>query len=118
MGSFGLKRVYEPPEKADGLRILVDRLWPRGLKKDAAKVDIWAKELAPSAELRRWFHQDAERWQDFVQRYRRELEDQKPAIAALLEQVEGKKATLLYGARDQEHNHAIVLQDVLKKASS
>lgn len=118
MGSFGLKRVYDPSAKDDGLRVLVDRLWPRGLKKEKAKVDIWAKELAPSTELRRWFHQDEERWKEFVQRYRGELKERKPAIEDLLEEVGGKRATLVYGARDQEHNHAIVLQEVLKKASS
>ncbi|HLS69454.1 MAG TPA: DUF488 domain-containing protein [Kiloniellales bacterium] len=113
MASFTLKRVYDPPQKSDGLRILVDRLWPRGLKKEAAAIDIWCKDLAPSSELRRWFHHDPDRWEAFAERYRKELVARTTPTEALLEQVGDRTATLLYGARDRERNHALVLLEFL-----
>ena len=113
-----LKRVYEPHGKHDGLRVLVDRLWPRGLKKEAAGVDLWAKEVAPSPELRRWFHADAasERWDEFRRRYEAELAQNRDAVEALRAEIAGRPATLLYGTADEEHSHAIVLRDLLSRS--
>ena len=108
-------RVYDPPGKADGWRLLVDRLWPRGLKKEAAQVDHWMKEIAPSDRLRKWFGHDPERWVEFQRRYRKELAAKKAVLAAIrsLEKKHGT-VTLLFGARDEEHNQAVVLRAVLK----
>ena len=108
-----LKRVYEEPAKEDGTRILVDRLWPRGLSKEKAHVDLWLKEVAPSNELRKWFAHDPAKWPEFKTRYKAELK-QNPEQVALLKQAIAKgHATLLYGARDTEHNEAAVLQQLL-----
>jgi uncharacterized protein YeaO (DUF488 family) len=108
-----LKRVYEKPAKADGLRILVDRLWPRGLTKQRAAVDEWLKELAPSSELRKWFGHDPQKWKEFQARYRKELEQQKEALALLKQKSQEHTVTLVYGARDEEHNEAVVLKQIL-----
>lgn len=108
-----LKRVYEPPADDDGLRILVDRLWPRGLSRERAALDGWHKELAPSTELRKWFHHDASEFEEFRHRYLIELDAQEPALAALREQARGQVVTLLYGAHDPVHNQAVVLRDRL-----
>ena len=108
-----LKRVYEKPAKADGLRILVDRLWPRGLTKERAAVDEWLKELAPSTELRKWFAHDPDKWKEFQSRYRKELQEQKEALSLLKEKSKEQTMTLVYGARDEEHNEAVVLKQVL-----
>ena len=109
-----IKRIYEPPLPDDGFRILVDRLWPRGLPKADAKVDKWLKEVAPSAGLRKWFNHDPEKWPEFTWRYTEELEHNK-AITDLNEVFKSHlKTTLLYGARDTKHNHAIVLKNYLK----
>lgn len=111
-----LKRVYERAQEDDGKRILVDRLWPRGLSKTDAKVDAWPKDLAPSPALRRWFGHDPQKWSEFRERYRHELEKNRDAAEALKREIGGSKATLLYGARDEEHNHAIVLREFIEKA--
>lgn len=112
-----IKRVYEEPAPQDGTRILVDRLWPRGLTKEKAKVDLWLKDVAPSTELRKWFAHDPTRWTEFQTRYRDELKANKQPLS-LLEQAAAKgPATLVYGARDQQHNEAVVLQEILQKAS-
>jgi uncharacterized protein YeaO (DUF488 family) len=110
-----VKRVYEKPERDDGWRVLVDRLWPRGMKKEDAHLDAWLKEVAPSNELRRWFGHAPEKWGEFQKKYRAELRKQKELIAEL-KQTEKKKGTptLLFGAKDQEHNEAVVLAAVLK----
>jgi uncharacterized protein YeaO (DUF488 family) len=110
-----VKRVYEMPAKDDGCRVLVDRLWPRGMKKEAAHVDAWLKEVAPSDALRKWFGHDPEKWGEFQKKYRVELEKQKEWIAEL-KQIEKQKGTLtlLFGAKDEEHNQAVVLAAVLK----
>lgn len=110
-----VKRVYEKPAKDDGYRVLVDRLWPRGMKKEAAHLDLWLKEVAPSDELRKWFGHDPEKWGEFQKKYRVELRKQKELIAEL-KQTEKKKGTLtlLFGAKDQEHNEAVVLAAALK----
>lgn len=111
---FQLKRVYEEPASDDGLRVLVDRLWPRGLTKEKAKVDIWLKEIAPSAELRRWFAHDPLKWTEFRRRYRAELDAKGEEIAALRNRGGMGRVTLLYGAKDDAHNQAVVLKDFLK----
>jgi uncharacterized protein YeaO (DUF488 family) len=110
-----IKRVYEKPDRDDGWRVLVDRLWPRGMKKEAAHLDAWLKEVAPSNALRKWFGHDPEKWGEFQKKYRVELRKQKELIAEL-KQMEKKKGTLtlLFGAKDQEHNEAVVLAAVLK----
>ena len=108
-----IKRVYEPAADGDGHRILVDRLWPRGLSKEKAHVDLWLKEIAPSTELRKWFGHDPKKWSEFQRRYRAELDENGEAVQALKQAIGKGPATLLYGARDEEHNEAVVLRDVL-----
>lgn len=110
-----LKRVYEPPSAEDGARVLVDRLWPRGLRKEDAELTVWLKDIAPSAELRRWFGHDPARWTEFIGRYRAELAANTPAVRHLQDLVKRGPVTLLYGARDTAHNHALVLSDYLLK---
>ena len=111
-----IKRIYESPSKDDGLRVLVDRLWPRGVSKEDAELDLWLKEVAPTPELRTWFGHQPGRFEEFSERYRSELET-NPALDELLDAARGTKAvTLLYGARDPEHNHAVVLRDVVRDA--
>lgn len=107
-----LKRVYDAPADDDGLRVLVDRLWPRGLSKDKAKVDLWLKDVAPSDALRREFHARPERWEAFRGAYRDELEG-NPALDELRELAAKQQVTLLFGARDEDHNNAVVLKDLL-----
>mgnify|MGYP001547482251 CR=1 FL=1 len=110
MGSINIKRIYEPVAKQDGKRILIDRLWPRGLKKETAQLDEWMKAIAPSAELRKWFHQDTTRWDEFRLKYLHELK-QNDAVNALLDLIKNnKQVTLLYAAHNEQHNHALVLQ--------
>ena len=111
-----LKRVYDPPAPEDGKRVLVDRLWPRGLAKDKAAVDLWLKEAAPSAELRRWFGHRPERWDEFRRRYEAELDRNRAALQPLREG-EGTM-TLLYAARDPEHNNAVALARYLAGQNS
>ena len=108
-----IKRVYEPAEKSDGTRILIDRLWPRGVKKTA--IDLWLKDVAPSDALRKWFHHEERKWADFRSRYHKELKANKDAVAELRAAVKGKTATLLYGAKDETHNQAVVLAEFLKR---
>jgi uncharacterized protein YeaO (DUF488 family) len=108
-----LKRVYETPAKTDGTRILVDRLWPRGLTKEKARVDLWLKEVAPSTELRKWFAHDPAKWPEFKARYKAELKHNAAQLALLKQAIARGPSTLLYGAKDTQHNEAIVLQDLL-----
>jgi uncharacterized protein YeaO (DUF488 family) len=108
-----LKRAYERPSAADGTRILVDRLWPRGVRKDAAAIDRWAKDLAPSTELRKWFGHDPERWREFKRRYTAELLRQPELLDELRTLAQRGSITLVYAARDQEHNEAIIIRDML-----
>lgn len=114
MSDIRIKRVYEPAAAEDGTRVLVDRLWPRGLKRDAAKIDLWVKDVAPSTELRRWFGHDPSRWSEFRKRYRAELAH-NPGATAVVEELTKKRKplTLLFGAKDSEHNNAVVLRDFL-----
>jgi uncharacterized protein YeaO (DUF488 family) len=114
MASIRTKRVYEPPAPTDGLRILVDRLWPRGLRKEVAALDDWCKEIAPTPALRTWFDHREDRFAEFKQRYQRELKA-NPAVAGILKTIGRRRATLLYGARDPLINHAIVLADFLER---
>jgi uncharacterized protein YeaO (DUF488 family) len=108
-----LKRVYDPPGKTNGTRILVDRLWPRGLTKERAKIDLWLKEIAPSTELRKWFGHDPKKWTEFRRRYRTELKSHPEELELIKRKAREGTVTLLYGARDQEHNEAVVLQEIL-----
>jgi len=108
-----LKRVYEKPSKNDGWRVLVDRLWPRGLSKERAAVDLWLKDVAPSTELRKWFGHDPAKWKGFQSRYRKELKEKRDALKLLKEKSHNRTVTLLYGARDKEHNEALVLKSLL-----
>jgi uncharacterized protein YeaO (DUF488 family) len=118
--NMSAKRVYEPPGPDDGKRVLVDRVWPRGLTKEAAAVDLWMKEIAPSTWLRRWFHRDPMRWQEFMRRYRSELDSNGAAVDRLRDLCASGRVTLVYADRDTRHNHALVLADYmaeLEKAS-
>lgn len=113
-----LKRIYDPVEQTDGIRVLVDRLWPRGVSKDAAQIDLWLKEIAPSHELRKWFHHDVEKYEEFKERYVQELEqdeEKNEKVKELVHMLRTEKVTLLYGAKDKEHNQAVVLKDVILK---
>lgn len=112
--SLQIKRVYAEPSEEDGKRILVDRLWPRGLTKEKAKVDLWLKDVAPSNDLRKWFGHEPEKWSEFQSRYKRELKTHPEALAVLRHEVAQGHVTLLYGARDREHNEAAVLQRLLQ----
>jgi uncharacterized protein YeaO (DUF488 family) len=115
--SIRLKRAYEKPEPTDGTRILVDRLWPRGLTKEKAAIDLWLKELAPSTELRKWFAHDPKKWPAFRGRYRTELKQHSAALKLIRSKAGEGPVTLIYGARDQEHNEAVVLKEVLTTKS-
>jgi uncharacterized protein YeaO (DUF488 family) len=108
-----LKRAYEPPEKTDGTRILVDRLWPRGVSKEEAKLDEWIKEIAPSTELRTWFGHDPRRWDEFRKRYRSELAEHSETLKDLRRRAREGPITLVYSARDEIHNDAVVLRNVI-----
>jgi uncharacterized protein YeaO (DUF488 family) len=115
-----IKRVYEPVEKTDGMRVLVDRLWPRGLTKEAAALDEWLRDIAPSTSLRQWFHTEPRPWAEFVARYRTELAE--PQCAAHLKRL-GELAkqgtvTLLYAVRDEERNHAIIVRDAIGESKA
>ncbi|MEO5694743.1 MAG: DUF488 domain-containing protein [Usitatibacter sp.] len=112
-GNIRLKRAYEPAHRDDGTRILVDRLWPRGVTKSDAAVHRWAKELAPSTALRQWFAHDPERWQEFRERYMREVREQAGSLAQLRALARDGRITLVYAARDEVHNDAVALRNVL-----
>lgn len=109
------KRVYDPADDGDGYRVLVDRVWPRGIRKDALHLDEWRKELAPSGELRKWFGHDPRRWAAFYQKYHAELKQNPDAVAALRRAAAGT-LTLLYSARDRNHNNAVALKMYLEQA--
>jgi len=107
-----IKRVYDKPAEEDGTRILVDRLWPRGLTKQKAKVDVWLKDIAPSTELRKWFAHDPEKWKEFIKKYKKELHENKEQAAVLKEYLRQGTVTLVYGARDELHNEALVIKEL------
>lgn len=113
--SIELKRAYEAPAESDGYRALVDRLWPRGLTKDALKLDAWLRDLAPSTALRKWFDHDPKKWETFRERYCRELDGQGPAIEELARRARDGRVTLVFGARDAEHNDAVALKAYLER---
>lgn len=110
-----LRRIYDPPSREDGYRVLLDRLWPRGISKADARLDAWARDLAASTALRRWFGHDPARWEEFRERYRGELlaPERRAAVDALAQRARSETVTLLYGAQDREHNNAVVLAEVL-----
>jgi uncharacterized protein YeaO (DUF488 family) len=108
-----VRRVYEPPEASDGMRVLVDRIWPRGLTKEHASVDVWLNDIAPSAGLRAWFGHDPNRWREFHKRYFEELGANRAAVDHLRDLVSAGKVTLLFGARDNDRNNAVALADYL-----
>ncbi|MCI0484657.1 MAG: DUF488 family protein [candidate division NC10 bacterium] len=112
-----IKRVYDEPNRQDGLRILVDRLWPRGLKRTEARIDEWRWDLAPTAALRKWFRHDPKKWDDFQRRYRHELKTRGKldALQELANRARQERITLLFGARDEDHNNAVVLKDLLEE---
>ena len=109
------KRVYESAEASDGTRFLVDRLWPRGIKKEKLEMKAWLKDVAPSPKLRKWFAHDPAKWEEFQQRYRAELESNPGAWQPILEAAKQRNVTLLYSARDTEHNSAVLLKAYLKE---
>lgn len=110
-----LKRIYEKPEKSDGYRILVDRLWPRGVSKEKAALDLWLKEIAPTGDLRKWFSHDPKKWPEFQKRYIRELRDNHKAVSQLAAMTQKGTITLLYAAKDEEHNEAIIIKDFVNR---
>jgi uncharacterized protein YeaO (DUF488 family) len=113
---FKLKRIYEASEPADGYRVLVDRIWPRGVSREKARIDLWMKEIAPSDALRKWFGHDPERWQEFQRRYREELQ-KATGLTKQLKQLEEKYGTLtlVFSARDQRYNQAVALRTFLER---
>jgi uncharacterized protein YeaO (DUF488 family) len=112
-----IRRAYEAPQRDDGHRVLVDRVWPRGVSRDALALDAWEKEIAPSTPLRKWFGHDPGRWKEFQERYFSELDDKQEAIGALLDRARRGRVTLVYGARDPEHNNAVALRIYLAAMS-
>lgn len=110
-----IKRIYEPAVKSDGYRILVDRLWPRGVSKAAAHIDLWMREIAPSTALRRWFNHDPAKWEKFCLRYHTELKEKTALLATIKEQAKSCPVTLVYSAKDEQRNQAVALQDLLLK---
>ena len=112
-----LKRAYDPPSKSDGARILVDRLWPRGLTKAKARIDVWLKEIAPSTELRKWFHSEGEGadWREFRRRYLTELKNRRDGLELLRSKIREGPVTLIFSDRDREQNHAAILKEILER---
>lgn len=111
---IAVKRIYDPADDDDGFRVLVDRVWPRGVSKERAAVDLWARELAPSTDLRKWFGHEPARWPGFRERYRRELQEREADLRALVAQCGARRLTLLFSARDVERNQAVVLAEWLE----
>jgi uncharacterized protein YeaO (DUF488 family) len=114
MADIFIKRIYEKPTRGDGFRILVDRLWPRGVKKADAAIDVWMKDVAPSAGLRKWFDHDSGKWHEFATAYKKELKNSRDVPALLKYISEHPTVTLLYGAKDEQHNQAVVLKEFLE----
>jgi uncharacterized protein YeaO (DUF488 family) len=110
-----LKRAYDQPSKSDGTRILVDRLWPRGVTKAKARIDLWSKEIAPSTELRKWFHREGADWKEFRRRYLAELKNHRDEIELLRSKIRQGPVTLVFSARDREQNHAVILKEILER---
>ncbi|MEX0770463.1 MAG: DUF488 domain-containing protein [Balneolaceae bacterium] len=116
--NFQIKRIYEEPADDDGYRVLVDRLWPRGVSKEAAQLDEWMKEITPSPEPRKWFDHDPDKFEEFKKRYEHELAEKPEPVEKLLDIAENQNVTLLYAAKDETHNHAIVLKEFLERYES
>ncbi|MDE1869569.1 MAG: DUF488 domain-containing protein [Candidatus Micrarchaeota archaeon] len=114
---IGIKRIYDKPDITDGQRILVDRLWPRGVKKSTSNIDLWLKEVAPSDELRKWFSHETEKWEEFKRRYKTELDSNK-AFKELLKTVKESDVTFVFAAKDVEHNNAVALAEFVRTALS
>lgn len=112
-----IKRIYEKPEKNDGFRVLVDRLWPRGISKDRARIDLWLKEIAPSHDLRKKYHRDNANWPEFKKAYFHELKDNEDVVNDLFATVGSKTVTLLYAAKNEERNNAVALMEYLRTKS-
>jgi uncharacterized protein YeaO (DUF488 family) len=110
-----IKRAYDEPAKNDGFRVLVDRIWPRGVKKEDARLDVWMREIAPSDELRKWFNHDPVKWLEFVEKYFRELEGHGELVAKLLRRGRNRRLTLVFGAKDRDKNNAIALKQFLRR---
>jgi uncharacterized protein YeaO (DUF488 family) len=110
-----LKRAYDAPAQSDGCRVLIDRIWPRGVTKDHLKLDLWMKDLAPSTDLRKWFGHDPEKWEEFKKRYARELEQRADALEQLVERAKTGRVTLVFGAKDTEHSNATALKEHLER---
>lgn len=110
-----VKRIYEPAAKSDGFRVLVDRLWPRGISKENAKLDLWLPDLGPSTELRKWFNHDPAKWDEFRRCYHAELNAKAALLATITEQAKTRPVTLLYSAKDEAHNQAVALKDFLSQ---
>jgi len=110
-----VKRVYDEPTKSDGRRVLVDHLWPQGLKKNEAQIDEWLKEIAPSARLRKWFGHDPARWKEFKKKYAAELDGQRDQVEKLAREASKRRITLLFSAKDTQHNNAVALKDYIEK---
>ncbi len=108
-----IKRIYEEPKKSDGFRILVDRLWPRGIKKDQAAIDLWLKEIAPSDALRKWFDHDPKKWPEFQKRYAKELTAKQEWVDTVKKEAKRKTVTLLFGAKEAEYNNAVALRNFI-----
>lgn len=114
MKSINIKRVYDDKSNDDGYRVFIDRLWPRGVKKEDAHFDEWLKDLAPTTELRKWFDHDPERFDEFLKRYKKELENNKDELDKLRNKAKSQKITLLFAAKDREMNNAVVVKEVLE----
>lgn len=115
MANIVLKRIYDKPEKSDGFRILVDRLWPRGVKKENAEIDLWLKDIAPSDTLRKWFNHEPEKWPEFQKRYKQELKEKKDLLDLIKDKAKKHKVTLLFASKETEHNNAVALLKILDK---
>jgi uncharacterized protein YeaO (DUF488 family) len=113
MPDIAIKRIYEEPKKDDGFRILVDKLWPRGMKKDKAALDLWLKAIAPSDSLRKWFHHDPQKWAEFQKRYAKELEEKQDLLHIIQEKAKQQKVTLLFASKETEQNNAVALLNIL-----
>ncbi len=115
VGAVSLKRAYEKPSATDGCRILVERLWPRGVSKRTARIDLWARDVAPSTELRRWFNHDPERWAEFKRRYFKELRGHREELEPVLERVRRGHVTFVFGSREERFNNAVALREFVKR---
>ena len=115
MHRVSIKRIYEDKNSSDGYRVLIDKLWPRGISKSKAALDDWLKDLSPSDELREWFNHDPKRWAEFKKKYTQELKSKKEILSDLLIHLNSQNITLLFGAKDEQHNNAVVLKDYLNK---